>query len=127
MKRIKPGHFLMKVPIYHVRLLVSFGEDAETIIKVLSNYHCPKSISQPIIEGYIEGAAGYYIDFNNTFYLLVTKNVPIILKDYSTLVHEITHVSQAILENAGIQIRMETTEPLAYLAGYLYEEICKKL
>ena len=120
-------HFVVEMIPYNTQVIVSLGEDKETIIKTLYGYKCPKDVSQPIIDQLDESSSGYFLDFSNGFMLLAVKNYPINLKDFKTLVHEITHVSQATLEFAGIKISEETTEPLAYTTAYLYYEIMKKV
>ena len=126
--KIKYGqHFVVQMTPYITKVLVSLGEDKEIIIKTLCGYKCPKDLSQPIIDNLTETSSGYYIDFDNGFILLALNKYPINIKDFSTLVHEITHVVQATLEYAGIKICADTTEVLAYATGYLYHEIMKKI
>ena len=126
--KVKYGqHFVVPMIPYITKVLVSLGEDNETIVKLLCGYKCPKHLSQPIIDNLVETSTGYYVDFDNGFILLAMPKYPISIKDFSTLVHEVTHVAQATLAYAGIKVSVETTEVLAYATGYLYHEIMKKI
>lgn len=123
----KPKHFLVKLMPYTTKVLVSLGEDEETIVKTLNGYKCPKHMIIPLVGDLLATSKGFYVDFLNGFVLLCIKNYPVTIDDFATIVHEVTHVIQASLEYAGIQITEATTEVYAYLAGFLYKEILKKI
>lgn len=45
----------------------------------------------------------------------------------NSIVHETNHLTFFILDRAGMNLCLETTEAYAYLNGYLFEEIYKRL
>ncbi len=53
------------------------------------------------------------------YHVLLNKK----LLDINTIAHEAFHISYEILESLGIEVSKENDEPLAYLLGYIVEEI----
>ena len=47
--------------------------------------------------------------------------------DMATIAHELTHVTFSILHRAGVPISFENEEAAAYLLGYLFERVLKRL
>ena len=49
--------------------------------------------------------------------------IGVFTSDLPTLVHEVTHLTLMIAENAGIQAYDSVSEPICYLNGYLFKEL----
>lgn len=66
----------------------------------------------------------FQLETNNmgTVYIVCIHN-----KEYRTLVHELAHLADMILDEKGIPNTTENTEIRAYLIERLFEESCKAL
>lgn len=94
----------------------------ETIIKI------PHLKTQVVVikkkKGDLDGAAGYAERLCAEEYKLVLR-LPIKGKvTAGHLVHEIIHILQYIVEDNNMSFVHER-EHLAYIAGYIFDEICK--
>ena len=75
-------------------------------------------------KGDLDDAAGYVKRLCPEEYVLTLK-LPIMgKKTASHLVHEIIHILQYIVEDNNMSFVHER-EHLAYIAGYLFDEVCK--
>jgi hypothetical protein len=117
-------HQRIKTPLFHCTYDVVVGDtmnDIKRFLKETPHLDASDSVSIDMM-GFT-----YVINTHGTYMVIVLsaeafKDAPDI---YSTLVHEITHLSWYILEAVGIEITTGNHEIQAYLNQSLYEDISK--
>lgn len=99
--------YRVKVPIYNRHVYISFDRE-----KVSKKFNVDIS----------EGFAGITIKLDPIIIVFIDED----LYCQNFLTHESIHAAGFVLEMAGIDIDIENDEPLAYLAGWIAEEINKR-
>lgn len=133
------------IPIYDVPLILTFyTNDTSDVLPVVKKFTSQKSIRRKWLVRSIENP-DFKEDFSNaygcTFTLRSTRGSTGILIQLSkevfddndlipVLSHEISHAVDRICEYCAVPLCIETTEPRAFLNGYLTEycyKVLKKL
>jgi len=63
-------------------------------------------------------ASHYPIDGGNLFAICLPEG-----SDWDTYAHECSHIVDFISEEIGMPMNMDTTEPRAYLMGYIFKQL----
>lgn len=106
------------VPIYGIKVIV--GLDAEALSKHLTkNYNIDHSIP--------EGNAGQaaIFEYGDSGYVVHTLYVDRSVYKMGYLTHECLHCAWHILNDVGVTVTWDNHESLAYLAGWLADEVHK--
>jgi hypothetical protein len=61
--------------------------------------------------------------FNDTRLMIVVYSYKDVDEALGTLVHEISHIVDSASVKIGMPLNMSTTEPRAYLAGYIFRKL----
>lgn len=108
----------IKIPIYGCKIIVILDEDINEISKTLYKKfgeEWNEVEADGLVMGTNKGIHTYYL-------LLSTKKL-----DISLFTHETIHLCTKILTERGHDSLKEGDEPLAYLSGYIAEEVYKVL
>lgn len=108
-------------------IAVYYGDPEEFENTVSKKYKCQFENFSNYCEGYcafLEKERGAYTDQHILFYIK-DVDIPGVIGKIYTIYHEALHASWFILENAGIKITEDNHEPLAYLQGYIANEVCE--
>lgn len=115
---------IIPIPIYEHDLHVIFGNKKE-VKEALKEFE----IKKDDIDGYAdrlvsEHALGSFCYFEkyDDYYLWMPK-VPVSIKEYSTLIHELEHFVFMFLDMRGFTHSDDSDEAYAYLSGYVFCEI----
>jgi len=112
MKTIKT-YAKINIPIYHRTLHVCVGDEQFTkTCKKLGI--SPKFFEEKSQGCVLSSPAGLVLYVGDT-------------RTSDTLVHECVHVASFILELAGVPVSAKEDEALAYLVGYIWSEVVKKV
>jgi len=106
----------IELPIYNLDIVFIIQDNWES---------CIKKFKLDLDSSYLEAHAvttvhKEYKEKHEIFLLLKPKYL-----DYNTLCHELMHLVMYICDLKGIRPEQDNDEPLAYLQGYLAEELFK--
>jgi hypothetical protein len=106
----------IELPIYHLDIVILISDSWETYNKKFklnldSEYLSAHAVTTVHPE---------YKEKHEIYLLLKPKYL-----DYNTLCHELMHLVMYICDLKGIRPEQDNDEPLAYLQGYLAEELFK--
>lgn len=104
--------FTFKIPIYNGKLKFIITNDIPRAVKTL-----PKAMR--VMNG--ENCHGLSL-FMHPLYVIIVD-----CDSYDTVSHEIGHVARALMSDIGFKVTPSNDEPLAYLEGYLSDQIFKRL
>jgi hypothetical protein len=115
MERIRQKQLLYKVPIFNTDIIFVYFESYKYANKVLEKYGLETKIED------CQGVAGYEeLDEKRYFYLAI-KHGEDRKVDEGTLVHEIHHLTQDILEYVDIKFQKgKNNEAYSHLQEWLY-------
>lgn len=109
---MKEIRFSFKIPIYNARLYFTYTDNIPEAIK---------SLPHQLRTHDCHGCQGLYTAAS-PLYSITVSNLT-----YDTITHEIGHVARQLLEDIGFKIKASNDEPLAYLEGYLADQIHHRL
>lgn len=115
---------IIQIPIYGHTLQVIFGDKDETR-EALREF----KIKEDDIEGYLSrlvpehalGSFCYFEKYDN-YYLWMPK-LPVSIKEYGTLVHELEHFVFMFLDMRGFNHSDDSDEAYAYLLEFMFCEV----
>jgi len=100
----------IKIPIYKCSVLIVRGKEADRYFKATK-----------IDERKMNASTTNYMDHDGTVVIAFVSQLP----KLSTVVHELTHATQFIMNGLGHDYK-KSKEPFAYLVSWLVEEFYKK-
>ena len=114
----------IQIPIYEHTLQVIFGDKEETR-EALKEFE----IKEEDIEEYLNalvpdhtsGSVCYFEKYDD-YYLWMPK-LPVSIKEYGTLVHELEHFVYMFLDIIGFNHSNDSDEAYAYLLGFMFCEV----
>jgi hypothetical protein len=123
-KNKKTVNFILPLIIYPFDVMVSMGETDEQLKKTIKRY----SVTEKELDEISLIGSGRYCLFECGASLLRTKTIPTSAFDFGVLQHEIFHATVSVLWKIGMKLEINVSdEAYAYLAGYLTEQIYKRI
>ncbi|WP_080057182.1 hypothetical protein [Spirosoma aerolatum] len=115
-------NFIISYGVYPFDLMVSIGEDTETVKKRLSKTNLSRlDIEQTDVYEIV--GKGRTVMFSNGATLLRLPHLPETPFEFGVLSHEIFHCVHFLFEKIGIKLSMDSDEAFAYMVGYITSEI----
>lgn len=113
---------IISIDLYDRDVMVHFGSKKE-LRKVLRNYHKPNIVDE-IIENINFDANGHtlYDSANGAFIVYMPKK-PSTSAEIGTLVHELSHATNAIMEAIGVTLTESSEEAYTYCLGFLTRKV----
>ena len=106
-KKAKVRHEEIDIPLYKSAIIVFVKPDND----ILEKYWEPHKGAEAFCANYLEHSGEVFMRF------------PTSRTTYSALAHEASHAATMILDTVGHDISGEFDEPLAYLIGYITQEL----
>ena len=104
-----------KIPLYGGRLVIILSNDQEKVSKLVGITKYEYLFAHSAINKY-KGKRAFFIVLNFHDEEAIT---------YGHISHEITHTAEFIAEEAGITADYYENEPVAYIAGWVGNEVYK--
>lgn len=113
---------IISIDLYNRDVMVHFGSRKE-LRKELMNYHKP-NVAKEIAESINYDADGYtlYNSENGAFIVYMPK-LPSTPKEMGTLIHELSHATNAIMEAIGVTLTESSEEAYTYCLGFLTRKV----
>ena len=124
-KSIKNVAFEIEIPIYKIYLRVIVGDD--NFYKKMLN---KLKINMDEIKDDRTLSAEALLCYNEQgilFPLIRFRWVDFTPKSWCEIVHEVSHVTFYVLDNAGIQVDKDNSEPFAYLNEFIFYKVVDRL
>jgi len=114
MKLIKQDPYICRVGVYGLDVAFFWS------MKHYRKYYAHHFDIDVELHGKTAKACASHYEFNgvNLFAICMTKKA-----DWPTYAHECSHMVDFISEAVGMPMTYDTTEPRAYLMGYLFQEL----
>lgn len=116
---------VIQVPIYKTAILVYYG-DRKGLYKVVKK-HADRATAKEVTAQYMPNTDGQTIITKGRTLTICMKDVPRDANSVAALIHELSHATNYILREVGIQHSEETEEVYTYLLEYLTKETLERL
>lgn len=117
-------NFIIKLFVYPIDIMVSFGETDKALTRRLSKYDLGED---PTVE-YGGTQLAYTRMYINCQTLMRFKNTPNSIKDYAVIAHEIFHAASLIMGKIGMPLELyKSDEAYAYLIEYITFQVYDNL
>lgn len=113
---------IITIEIYNRDVMVHFGSKKE-LRKELLNYHKPH-VAEEIIKEINFDADGHTLyDSENGAFIVAMPSKPTTPKEIGTLIHELSHATNAIMEAIGVTLTESSEEAYTYCLGFLTRKV----
>lgn len=120
-------HTLLHLDVFYRDILLIWGNEEQTR-QVLAVFHDEDEINELMESINFTGGKGttVYSASHNAFFVWLPE-LPKTAQEVGFLVHELFHVTYAVMENIGVSLSEDSEEAFAYTIGYLTEKIIEML
>lgn len=113
---------IINIDLYNRDVMVHFGSKKE-LHKELHNYHKPDAVKE-IVNAINFDADGFTLcNSDNGAYIVYMPKQPSTPSEIGTLIHELSHATNAIMEAIGITLTESSEEAYAYCLGFLTRKV----
>lgn len=113
---------IISIELYNRDVMVHFGSRKE-LHKELLNYHKP-DITKEIVNQINFESDGYTLyDSENGAFIVYMPKKPSTPKEIGTLVHELSHATNAIMEAIGVTLTESSEEAYTYCLGFITRKV----
>ena len=117
-------YFAIMDEIYHKNFHLIINESEDDVMTWLEKKH--GKLPGNLVQAFNSGQAMVIWDYA-PFYYVWLKTFDWKINEQACLMHELSHVVDFVLTNAGIKINKSNTEVRAYYLEYLMKQVYKKL
>ena len=117
--------YQIEINVYNAVLQVLFGEPEECA-QAMRECNIEEKVIKDWLDGINERKDCYGMFSHNdeeNFTMLWLREVPVTIRNYASLVHEIEHYVFYLLRRIGMRHNDASDEAYAYLTAYVFEQI----
>jgi len=113
---------IINVDVYNQDVMVHFGS-LESLTEVLKKY-MEKSVIDNVIKEFEKTTLGHSLyEESKGVFIVYMPEIPRDPLSWGTLSHELSHVTNGIMEKAGISFSHSSEEAYTYLLGFLTRKV----
>lgn len=113
---------IISIDLYNRDVMVHFGSRKE-LRKELLNYHKPEIASKIVNEINFEADGFTHYNSENGAFIVYMPKQPSTPKEIGTLVHELSHATNAIMEAIGVTLSDSSEEAYTYCLGFITRKV----